>query len=65
MQLFEARKMNKLPKQKCQIPDCHNQAKYGLYKTYQDGTKHWLHVCEYHEKIIGHENILRARRLEM
>jgi len=49
---------------KCEIPNCQNPAKYALYKTFPDGKKEWLHVCEKHDKEIGHENILRARRKE-
>jgi len=48
---------------KCQISDCTNPAKYALYNTCLSGEKKWLHVCVKHDKEIGHENILRARRL--
>jgi len=50
-------------KEQCQISNCNNPVKYALYKTFPNGEKKWLHVCEKHDKEIGHENILRARRL--
>ena len=50
--------MNK--KEQCQIGGCKNLAKYALYKTFSNGEKKWLHVCESHEQEIGQDNYRRA-----
>ncbi len=47
-------------KGKCEIGGCNEKAKYGLFKTYPDGVKRWLHVCRLHEGEIGSENMRRA-----
>jgi len=47
-------------KGQCQIPNCQNQAKYAINKTYLSGEQKWLHVCEKHDKEIGDENERRA-----
>lgn len=44
----------------CQVEDCFKLAKHGLYRTNANGEKVWLHVCGYHEGIIGDENMRRA-----
>jgi len=44
----------------CQVKGCTKRAKYGLFKTYPDGRKDWLHVCPEHEGQIGTENLRRA-----
>jgi len=45
---------------KCQVTGCEQPAKYPLYKTYPNGLKVWLHVCDKHEVEIGTENSKRA-----
>ena len=45
---------------KCQIEGCGNGAKWGTYKTFLDGSKKWLYVCDGHEREIGDENLARA-----
>jgi len=45
----------------CQINGCKNLAHFGLYHTIGDA-KSWIYVCPYHERIVGNENLLRARR---
>ena len=52
--------MTKRKQGKCQVEGCQTPAKYGLFKTYPNGKKRWLYVCELHEKIIGDENMVRA-----
>jgi len=47
-------------KERCEIEGCKNLAKYAMYKTYPDGEKIWIHVCESHEQEIGQENFKRA-----
>ena len=47
-------------KAKCEVEGCNNLAKYAMYKTYPDGKKRWLHVCESCEQEIGQENYKRA-----
>jgi len=49
-----------MKKKQCEIEGCPNPARYAIYKTFPDGRKRWLHVCDYHDKQIGRENILRA-----
>ena len=44
----------------CQNDDCNNIAKYALFKTYPDGSKKWIQVCDSCEQIIGMENLKRA-----
>ncbi len=44
----------------CEVKGCQNEAKYGLFKTYPNGRKVWLHVCPLHEREIGNENLRRA-----
>ena len=44
----------------CQVENCFNTAKYGLYKTFPDGRKEWLHVCPLHEQQIGDDNMRLA-----
>ncbi len=41
----------------CQIEGCRRPAVYALYKTFPNGQKVWLHVCERHEQMIGDENM--------
>lgn len=48
-------------KDKCQIAMCSHKAKYSLYNTVGD-TKVWIRVCPECEKLIGHENLMRARQ---
>ena len=43
----------------CQIDGCYEPAQYDLYRT-SHGQKVWLHVCAYHEKIIGDKNMRRV-----
>jgi len=45
----------------CQIEGCPNLQMYSIYKTFPDGTKKWLRVCQRHDKLIGSENLQRAR----
>ena len=40
---------------RCQIPCCKAEAKYGLYWITKDD-KVWVEVCELHEKVLGAEN---------
>jgi len=47
-------------KKQCEIEGCTRPAKYGIYKTFPNGEKKWLHVCEKCEQKIGRENIRRA-----
>jgi len=47
-------------KRQCEVPNCTNPARYGLNKTFPDGKKRWLNVCEKHDKEIGDENERRA-----
>ena len=48
------------PKVKCQIAGCSEPAKYGIYKTFPDRHKVWLHVCIKCEKWIGNQNMRRV-----
>ena len=45
---------------KCEVEGCEEKAKFALYKTYPNGEKKWLHVCDFHEIKIGDENGRRA-----
>ena len=45
----------------CEYNGCNQPAKYELFKTHKDGRKVWLKVCKGHEKVIGLENLERAR----
>ncbi len=47
-------------KGQCEVETCRNPAKWALYRTYSNGKKKWLHVCESHEQEIGRENQRRA-----
>ena len=44
----------------CEVSGCTQPARYGIYKTYPNGEKVWLHVCCLHEQVIGRENLKRA-----
>ena len=44
----------------CEVLRCTEPARYGIYKTYPNDDKVWLHVCRLHEKYIGSENLERA-----
>ena len=41
---------------KCQIKDCFQTAKFGIYKTFPDGKK-FIKVCDSCDKEIGAENL--------
>lgn len=45
-------------KGKCQYFACPDKAVYGLFHTVGDA-KAWKRVCPYHERQIGHENLMR------
>lgn len=49
--------------ERCQVNGCQNPAEYKLFKTYPDGEKKWLHVCEKHEREIGSKNMRRTQKL--
>ena len=44
----------------CEVNGCKRPAKWGLYKTFPNGEKRWLRVCDGHEKEIGQKNLQRA-----
>ena len=44
----------------CEVLGCTQPARYGIYKTYPNGKKVWLHIYRSHEQVIGRENIKRA-----
>lgn len=48
----------------CQVSGCLEEAKYGIYRTNEHGKKKWLYVCEFHEGLIGNENISRIKKKE-
>ena len=45
---------------KCQIEGCGNGARWGIYKTFPDGSKKFLYVCDGHDKEIAQENLARV-----
>lgn len=47
---------------KCEIIGCNKKAKWGIYKTYENGTKLFIRVCDHHEIIIGDENARNSNR---
>lgn len=47
-------------KGQCEVEGCNNLAKWAMYKTFPNGEKKWLHVCDEHEGEIGQENFNRA-----
>ena len=43
-----------------EVEGCQKLAKYGIYKTFPNGEKKWLHVCDGCEQEISAENFKRV-----
>jgi len=48
-------------KDKCQAFACPDKAHYSLFNTV-GSAKFWIRVCPYHERIIGHENLMLSHK---
>ena len=44
----------------CEVLGCTEKARFGIYKTYPNGEKKWIHVCSLHDQVIGQENLERV-----
>lgn len=41
-------------------PDCWREAEFALYRTYENGKKYWIQVCDQCEKYVAGENLRRV-----
>ena len=39
---------------------CRRKARFSIYRTYPSGRKHWVNLCDKHERIVAAENEKRA-----
>ena len=49
---------------KCQNDKCIREARYGIYRTFEDGTKKFIKVCPACESNIAKENVRRLKENE-
>ena len=41
-------------------PSCSSETEFALYRTYENGDKCWLQVCDKHERFVAGENLRRC-----
>lgn len=41
-------------------PGCLREADFAAYRTYPGGKKHWLQLCDKHERYVAGENLRRC-----
>ncbi len=46
---------------KCEYNDCQNEAKFDLYELKENFTKKWIHVCDFHDKLVAISNVHLSR----
>ena len=52
--------MMKEEHKQCEYDGCSRAGPFALYLTYPGGTKHWINVCDQHERVVAQENLKRA-----
>ena len=46
---------------KCEYRDCQNKVEFALYELRANSTKKWIHVCDFHDKLVAISSVHLTR----